>query len=267
MPSGRRALVLVPGACLGGWAWAQVTERLRGLDHPVHPVTLTGLGERVHLAHPGVDLDTHVTDVVNVLDYEDMHDAVLVGHSYAGAVITGVADRRPDRLHALVFLDTGPLPDGRAIVDLATPAQLQQQRREVDSGGEGWRWPVPDRATLRSGMFGSAADLTAVELEELERRATPQPFATFTRPLALRRDHDERLRRIAVFCSDGGPDVAGVRRLIADGDARAAAFAAPDWELHELATGHWPMFSQPAALADLLHDLCTPPRRGGGATA
>src|SRR5438034_191891 len=82
---------------------------LRKHGHDVHPVTLTGLGDRVHLARSDVGLETHITDVVNLLDYEDLRDVVLVGHSYAGVVVTGVADRRPERLAAVVYLDTGPL--------------------------------------------------------------------------------------------------------------------------------------------------------------
>jgi pimeloyl-ACP methyl ester carboxylesterase len=91
------AFVLVPVAWLGGWAWRDVTPRLRAAGHEVYTPTLTGLGERRHLARPDVDLDTHIQDVVNVLEYEDLRDVVLVGHSYAGIVVTGVADRAPDR--------------------------------------------------------------------------------------------------------------------------------------------------------------------------
>src|SRR5438034_4105653 len=154
---GPRPLVLVPGACLGGWAWHDVAARLRSLGHDVHPVTLTGLGDRVHLAHAGIDLETHIADVVNVLDYEDLEDAVLVGHSYAGVVVAGVADRRPERLAAVVYLDTGPLPDGMAIVDVQRPELRDRQRRDAEERGEGWRWPVPDRGTLAPGTYGSVA--------------------------------------------------------------------------------------------------------------
>src|SRR5208283_1418968 len=121
-----RAVVLVPGACLGGWCWRDIAAGLRGRRLDPYPVTLTGLGERVHLASPAVDLDTHVADVVNLLDFEDLHDAVLVGHSYAGAVISGVADRRPARIGLLVYLDKAPLPAGSAIVDLQSPEQREQ---------------------------------------------------------------------------------------------------------------------------------------------
>src|SRR5215207_4406002 len=132
----RRLLVLVPGACLGGWAWREVATRLRALGHDVYPVTLTGLGERVHLAHKHIDLETHIADVVNLLDYEGLDDAVLVGHSYAGIVITGVGGRRPEPLNALVYLDTSPLPPGVAIADVQPPEQREQQRSEVERHGD-----------------------------------------------------------------------------------------------------------------------------------
>ena len=81
----------------------------------VHPATLTGLGDRVHLARPEIDLDVHIADVVGLLDAEQLEHPVLVGHSYAGIVITAVADRRPERLDTVVWLDSSPLPDGTAI--------------------------------------------------------------------------------------------------------------------------------------------------------
>jgi pimeloyl-ACP methyl ester carboxylesterase len=249
-------VVLVPGACLGGWAWREVEGRLRSEGHAVYPVTLTGLGERVHLASPEIDLHTHVTDVLNLLDFEDLEEAVLVGHSYAGAVVAAVADRRPERLNAVVYLDTGPLPGGLAIVDVLSPEQRERQQREVLESGEGWRWPVPDRATLESGLFGSAAGLTPAHFRLIAERGTPQPYATFTTPLQLTGERAPSVRRVAIFGSAGGVDLEQLRALISNEDARAGAFADADWELHELPTGHWAMFSLPGALAALLHHVC-----------
>jgi pimeloyl-ACP methyl ester carboxylesterase len=250
-----RPLALVPGACLGGWVWRDVAARLRGHGHDVYPVTLTGLGERVHLADRDVDLETHVTDVVNLLDYNDLEDAVLVGHSYAGTVVTAAADRRPQRLNAVVYLDTSPLPDGSAIVDVQTPEQRELQRRAVEEEGEGWLWPVPDRETILAGTFGSAGGLESSHLRQIAERATPQPYATFTSPVRLANSRPPGTRRVAIFCASAGIDLASVRELIAAGDPRAATFADPDWELHELATGHWAMLSLPGSLANLLHQI------------
>jgi pimeloyl-ACP methyl ester carboxylesterase len=250
-----RPIVLVPGACLGGWVWREVAARLRSLGHDVHPVTLTGLGERVHLAHAGVDLETHIADVVNLLDYNALEDAVLVGHSYAGIVITAIADRRPQRLNAVVYLDTSPLPDGTAIADVQSPEQREQQRQAVAEHGEGWKWPVPNRDTLTAGIFGSTDGLRPEHLELIAERATPQPYATMTSPVHLTHDTLSGVRRAAIFCAAGGLDVTRLRELIARGNPRAATFADSDWELYDLPTGHWAMLSLPVPLADLLHRI------------
>jgi pimeloyl-ACP methyl ester carboxylesterase len=250
-----RPLVLVPGACLGGWAWRDVAAPLRGLGHEVFPVTLTGLGERVHLADESVDLDVHVADVLGVLDYEDLSDAILVGHSYAGVVVAGAADRRPGRLHTVVYLDTGPLPNGMAISDVQTPEQRETQRSAVERDGDGWRWPVPDRATLETGEFGSTAGLSDEHFAAIATRGTPHPYATFTSPLRLEHAGPPGVNRSAIFCAAGGITVASVRALIGQGDPRAAPFADPDWDLRELPTGHWAMFSAPDRLAETLHDI------------
>ena len=250
-----RPLVLVPGACLGGWAWREVARRLSALGHEVFAITLTGLGERVHLADVDVDLETHIADVLGVLDYEDLHDAVLVGHSYAGVVVTGASDRRAHRLNAVVYVDCSPLPDGVAITDVQTPEQRELQRAAVERDGDGWRWPVPDRDTLARGLFGSTAGLEDTHFAAIEQRGTPQPYATFTTPLRLAHPRPPGVRRAAIFCSEGGIGVAAVRTLLEQGDPRAALFADPDWDLRELATGHWAMFSAPDQVAETLHQI------------
>jgi pimeloyl-ACP methyl ester carboxylesterase len=247
--------VLVPGACLGGWAWREVAASLRGLGHEVYPVTLTGLGERVHLLDEHVDLETHILDVVNVIDYEQLEDVVLVGHSYAGAVVTGVADRRAERLSAVVYLDTMALPDGSSIADVQPPELRERQRLEAKRGGDGWRWPVPDRETLESGVFGSASGLELPHFEQLQARGTPQPYATFTSPLRLESGSIDHLRRVAILGAAGAMNVALLEELLEQGDPRAALFASPDWEFRELPTGHWAMFSMPEQLAAMLHEI------------
>src|SRR5215218_4656827 len=104
--------VLVPGAWLGAWAWQSVAASLREHGHTVHPMSLTGLAERVHLAGPDVNLDTHITDLTNLLQYEDLSDVILVGHSYAGFFMAGVAERAAERVNTVVYCDSGPLPNG-----------------------------------------------------------------------------------------------------------------------------------------------------------
>jgi pimeloyl-ACP methyl ester carboxylesterase len=140
--------VLVGGAWMGGWVWERVTKRLRSLGHEVYPATLTGTGDRVHLARPDIDLDTHITDLVNLMEYADLTDVVLVGHSYAGSVVTGAADRAAERLSVLVYCDSAPLADGMCMLDLNSPEGQRELRRTVEEQGDGWRLPFPGMDNL-----------------------------------------------------------------------------------------------------------------------
>ena len=115
-PSGQRTYVLVHGAWGGGWAWRDVADRLRARGHEAYRPTLTGLGERRHLATEDVGLDTHIEDVVNLLVFEQLHDVVLVGHSYGGMVISGVADRVPERIAYRIYIDAFVPEDGESLV-------------------------------------------------------------------------------------------------------------------------------------------------------
>ena len=126
-------------------------------------------------------------------------------------------------------------------------------------GGDGWLWPVPDRDTLVSGAYGSASGLKPADFELIAARSTPQPYATFTTPLRLSGAAPAGLRRAAIFCAEGGMSLALLRELIAQHDPRADAFADPSWELHELPTGHWAMFSLPGPLAGLLDQIAAAP--------
>ena len=112
--------VLVGGAWIGAWAWQDVARRLRADGHEVYPLTLTGLGDRVHLTSPDVNLETHIADIVNTLISEDLHDVVLVAHSYASVPLTGAADRASERIARLVFVDTAPISRMKAAV-ISTP--------------------------------------------------------------------------------------------------------------------------------------------------
>ena len=175
--------VLVGGGWLGGWCWQGVARRLREEGHDVYPVTLTGLGERVHLASPEADLETHTPDVVNLIDFEYLHDIVLLGHSSAGLVIAGAADRVPDRISQVVYLDPGALPDGTAIIETFPAEARRHIESQVEELGDGWRFPMPSLVELAT--FGSLEGLDDTRIEVLRSRAVDQPFGTFTQPLRL----------------------------------------------------------------------------------
>jgi pimeloyl-ACP methyl ester carboxylesterase len=242
--------VLVPGFWLGGWAWRAVAETLRAAGHDVYPVTLTGLGERVHLGGPQVNLDTHIADVVNLLRYEQLRDVVLVGHSYAGTVINCVADQAPEHLARLVYVDTWPLPDGIAQIDLNPPEARQAQEQQVATQGEGWRLPMPSWEELDQG--NELRGLGEAERRLMRARAVDQPFGTAKQPVRLRNPAREALPRTGIWCS---LTVAEVQELVADYPALTSTLAEPGWQFVELPTGHWPMFSRPRELAELLGSL------------
>src|SRR5262249_44459260 len=177
---GRMAVfVLVHGGWHGGWCWRRVAPPLRAAGHAVYTPTLTGLGERAHLATPATGLDTHIRDVLGVLAYEDLRDVILVGHSMAGMVVTGVAERAPDRLAHLVYLDATVPRDGES--DLDCHPELRGDRPaafEARAGSDGRLAP-----RLRPHLFGidSAADSAWVN-----GLLTPHPIKAFTDPLTVR---------------------------------------------------------------------------------
>jgi pimeloyl-ACP methyl ester carboxylesterase len=242
--------VLVGGGWLGGWCWQRVARRLRQEGHDAYPATLTGLGERVHLASPEVDLDTHITDVVNLIEFEDLHDVVLLGHSYAGLVVTGVADRVPERIAHLVYLDTGPIPNGTALIETFPPAARGYIERQVDESGDGWRFPVPPQEEMAT--FGSLEGLDDARLEALRSRAVDQPFGTFRQPLRLENPAREGLPKVGILCSFSLEEV---QAIIASGNPVFREMTSPNWRFVELPTGHYPMFSRPEDLAAVLLDL------------
>src|SRR3712207_3862731 len=193
------AYVLVGGGWLGGWCWQRVARRLREEEHDAYPVPLTGLGERVHLASPQVDLETHITDVVNLMEFEDLHDVVLVGHSYGGLVVTGAADRVPERVSELVYLDTAPLPDGGKLIEKFPPELRERTEEQVRKLGDGWKFPIPPPEELAS--MASLQGVDEDRLRLLYLRATPQPFGTYTQALHLENPAREALPKLGILCS------------------------------------------------------------------
>jgi pimeloyl-ACP methyl ester carboxylesterase len=249
-------IVLVPGYWLGGWAWRDVVEPLRAAGHSVYPVTLTGLGERVHLAGPQVDLNTHVTDVLNLLRYEKLRDVVLVGHSYAANVISGVADRAPELISRLVYVDTWPLPDGVAMIDM-NPPEARKAQEQIAAHGEGWRLPMPTWEELDEG--NELSGLGEAERQLMRERAVDQPFGTTTQPVRLTNPAREAVPKIGIWCSLTVEDVQGM--IVAYPEV-CSELAKPGWQFIELPTGHWPMFSRPRDLAELLGRLAEAPPVG-----
>lgn len=229
--------VLVHGGAHGGWCYGRVAPRLRAAGHEVYTPTLTGLGERAHLLRPGIDLDTHIEDVAAVLRYEDLHDVILVGHSYGGMVITGVADRGGDRVGHLVYLDAATPVDGESLADVAGPLirAAGAQARVVDGvelvlfpGTE----PLPNYGVTDPDDVAWMAE-----------RLTPHPMACFTQPL--------RMSGPAAVAAIPQTQIVCTSTLASQDPARAAPARAAG-RLWDVDTGHDLMITEPGVVADLL---------------
>jgi pimeloyl-ACP methyl ester carboxylesterase len=239
--------VLVHGGGHGGWCWQRLARLLRDAGHDVYTPTLTGLGERSHLLDPGIDLDTHITDVVNVLRYEDLTEAILVGHSYGGLVILGAADRAVDRVGQLVYMDAAIPVDGDSLATLM-PGILGQVRaagRVVD-GVELILWPGPEAGRV-FGVFDDA------DVAWMQDKLTPQPWKTFEQPLRIDEPALKHIPRTVILntrrreAGEHLPDPAFV-------EEQTARSLAAD-RLFEIDTGHDMMITEPKTVADMLLQL------------
>lgn len=240
--SNKSALVLVHGAWGGAWIWRRVLGPLRAAGHEVHAVTLTGDGERAHLRHAGIRLATHVADVVELVRAEELDDFVLVGHSYGGAVITAVADRLLDeaaagagagRPRALVYIDAMVPLAGESWASRHEP-ELRARRLALAAAND-QALPPPDPADF--GLQGADRDW-------LLRRQVPHPFGMYEEPIDFDGERWLAQRRWFIDCvSPAYPTIA---------EPRKRARTQPGWTVRELATGHCPMVSEPAALVAAL---------------
>lgn len=232
-------IVLVHGAWGGAWIWRRVLGPLRAAGHEVHAVTLTGDGERAHLRHAGIDLHTHVADVVGLVRAEELRDVLLVGHSYGGMVITGAADRLlstdAGAVRALVFVDAMvPLP-GEGWGDAHAPEVVAA--RQAAAARHDNALPPPDPVD-----FG----LSAADRDWLLRRQVPHPFGAYRQPLHFDGDRLARLPRTFIDCTDPAyPTIAAMRTRVRQ---------TPGFRVVDMKTGHCPMVSAPQELVQHLLD-------------
>ena len=225
--------VLVHGAWHGGWCWQRVADRLRGAGHGVFTPTLTGLGERSHLLAAGIDLKTHITDVVNVMKWEQLADVVLCGHSYGGMVVSGVAEEMAPAIRSIVFLDAFVPKDGESAQDLTSAAVVEIARAAMQRG----EITIPPRAAEAFGV--NAADRAWVD-----RLCVGQPIGTFTQKLALSGARDRIPRKSYIrAASYANP---GFDRAL------AAAETDSSWRTYGVPCGHDVMVDMPERLSDIL---------------
>jgi len=227
--------VLVHGAWHGAWCWKRVVAPLWAAGHRAFAVTLTGSGERAHLVAPTISLQTHITDVANVIESEELHDAVLVGHSYGGMVITGVADRFAARLKHLVYLDAVVPHPGESWSSGHDVKTRSQRRKAIADTGT---IPAPDPA-----VFG----LSGADHAWVSRHQTPHPGGVYDEALTFSAKRLAALPKTFVDCTT--PALATIA------GSRMRVRSEPGWQVIEMATGHDAMVSSPCALVDVLMQL------------
>jgi pimeloyl-ACP methyl ester carboxylesterase len=224
------------GAWSAGWVWKKMRPILRERGHELFTPTYTGLGERVHLASKDVDLETHISDILGVFRFEDLRDVVLIGHSYGGTVATGVADRVPERLAALVYLDAYVPRDGQCQFDLVLPEARARMCELARTIGDGWRIPpnpVPP-------------DTSETDVAWVMARRVMQPLKTFEQPLHLA-GAGERLPKSYIYCTRPAPG--DVFRRFAERAHREG------WNYCEIDASHSPHITAPTVLATLLDKI------------
>jgi pimeloyl-ACP methyl ester carboxylesterase len=225
--------VLIHGAFHGGWCWTRVRSLLESKGHRVFTPTLTGLGDRSHLLSRDVGLDTHIADVTNLMVWEELSDNVLVGHSYGGFVVRHAADRMPERIRSLIYLDAFVPDNGKAVCDYV-PDKGQKFRELAATTGDGWKLPPRPASTLA---------VNAADADWVDRQCTMQPLSTFEAPA-----------QISGAC-DTIPNIGYIRARNYDSpyfDVFYTLAAERCWWREEFACGHDVMLDMPNELTAVL---------------
>ena len=239
-----QTFVLVHGAWHGGWCWRDVRATLEANGARVLSPTMTGLGERAHLRDPIPSLSTHIQDIVAAIEAEECENFILVGHSYGGMVITGVADRMKSRIRHIVYLDAAVPCDGQTFASQApgaTPESVAASEAAFRSLAPDGQW----MAVFPPSVLGVPAENVAAT-QWLQRRLTPHPLRTWLEPIALPNRGSEGLARSYILCTNP------VMRGASFGAHAALIKQDPTWRYREIATGHDAMVTDPAGTAALL---------------
>lgn len=230
--------VLVHGAWHGSWCWKRVRKALQAEGHDVFTPTLTGLGERSHMLSRQVSLETHILDVENLIRWEELSDLVLCGHSYGGCVISGVADRVPDRIRALVYLDAFVLEAGENLAKHIPQAQYKQLLEGANAVGEGWKVPP-----IPAEVF----NVNAADRDWVNRQCTMQPVETFQQAIRLA-GSTGRHRNVTFILATGFAEGSPFPPFYEKAQARG-------WKAITVPCGHDVMLDRPDELTKILVDV------------
>lgn len=223
-PASKGTFVLVHGAWAGGWEWKGIGQRLLADGYTVYRPTLTGLGERVHLANESIDVNTHVTDVVNTILFEDLHDVILMGHSYGGMVVTGVVEKIPDRIKAVVYVDAFFPNDGESANDMVgRPRTAVLGPAFLNPAG----WPYPPEKKPPYGV--------------------PMLAKAFSTPLALKNPDAKKVPGVYILTVDPGKKPE--QDMFYKSSERARALG---WPVHVMEADHVVHLSKPDEFLKLL---------------
>ena len=236
----KRSYLLVHGGSHGGWCWRDVAVHLRAAGHLVFTPTQTGLGERRHLMSPDITLDTFVDDIANVIEAEELEDLYLVGHSFGGCAVVGVAERMPQRLRHLVFLDSLIPMSGQSIMSGLPPDVREARLAAADKFSGGLCSPVPPATN-----FGLSREREGdATLDWVQRRLTPQPLRTYLTSLTLAHPVGNGVPATYIRCTDPLYPIVT--------PSAEFAKAQSGWDYREIATCHDAMISAPRELAEML---------------
>ena len=226
--------VLVHGGQMGGWCWREIANHLRAEGHEVFTPTLTGAGERAHLLNRDVGLYTYVQDIVGVLECEDLQEAILVGYSGGGVVITGVAENVPERLSRMVYLDSWVLKDGQSFFDIAGAEITTAYKKIAEEKGDGWLLPY---------------------METTPPRWHPIPLLWCTQPLEIKNPAAVNIPRGYIHCTVRNPDDSPFALSMTILDRTAEEAKANGWWYRDIEATHGVAFTHPKELSDLLLEL------------
>lgn len=228
-----RTFVLVHGAWHGGWCWRRVSDRLERKGHKVFAPSLTGLGDRSHLLTPQVNVTTHITDIASLIGFEDLRDIVLVGHSYAGFVISGVAEKAREQIASIVFLDAFVPQNGQTIMSLSRQGLRDSINAAVKRGDLG----IPP---AKASYF----NVNEKDRVFVDAKCTPQPIGTYSDPVKLTGAREKIAKK--TYIRARGWNAPGF-------DAIATRLRSePSWNVRDIACGHDAMIDMPDRLAELL---------------
>ena len=239
MKNNKPHFLLIHGAWHGGWVWKEISEILSYQGYSVSTPTLTGLGEKKHLLSSKITIDTFIEDVVNHIIFENLNNIILVGHSFAGSVISGVADKLKDRIQKLIYFDAVILKDGQKPFDIA-PKELVKQRIELAKRfGNGISIPAPSADAF--GVFDVKKSLL------LEEKLTPHPLSTYQSKLTIKNEIGNGIPLFYIFCNDP------VYKSL---ESSREVVRKLKWPIFELNAGHDAMLTHPKETLNLLMKIC-----------